>query len=144
MRQILQARSLSKNQPDRPDPATAPGGQETQEGRGRLFAAGGVLGGVLASSCCIVPLVLVSLGISGAWIGSLTALEPYKPYFLVVTAIFLAGGFWHVYLRPQKACADGSYCARPASAKLAKSALWLGTVLAVLAATVSYWAPLLY
>jgi len=144
MKQLSQARSLPKDQRDQPDPATAADGQEAQEGRGRLLAAGGVLGGVLASSCCIAPLVLVTLGVSGAWIGSLTALEPYKPYFLVVTAIFLAGGFWHVYFRPRKACAEGSYCARPASAKFTKSALWLGTVLAVLAATVNYWAPLLY
>jgi len=144
MKQLWQARSLSKDQPDLPEPATAADGQEAQQGRGGLLAAGGVLGGVLTSSCCIAPLVLVTLGISGAWIGNLTALDPYKPYFLVVTAIFLAGGFWHVYFRPRNACAEGSYCARPASAKLTKSALWLGTVLAVLAGTVNYWAPLLY
>ena len=44
----------------------------------RLWASGGALGAILASSCCIVPLLLLSLGISGAWIGNLTALEPYK------------------------------------------------------------------
>ena len=64
------------------------------ERRSRWLVAGGMLGAFLASSCCIVPLVLISLGVSGAWIGQLTALEPYKPLFLLVAIGFLAAGFW--------------------------------------------------
>jgi hypothetical protein len=41
-----------------------------------VFAALGLAGAFLASACCILPLALVTLGISGAWIGNLTALEP--------------------------------------------------------------------
>ena len=37
---------------------------------------------VLASACCLGPLVLITLGISGAWIGNLAALEPYRPWFI--------------------------------------------------------------
>jgi len=73
---------------------------------------GGVLGAILASVCCVVPLALVMVGISGAWIGRLTALEPYKPYTLGTTAILLGASFWHVYVTPKKACADGTCCAR--------------------------------
>jgi hypothetical protein len=50
-----------------------------------LVAAGGVFGALAASSCCIVPLVLFGLGISGAWIGNLTQLAPYQPYFIAAT-----------------------------------------------------------
>lgn len=117
---------------------------EKEQRRSRWLTAGGVAGAILASSCCILPLVFVTLGVSGAWIGSLTALEPYKPYTLAVTAVLLTGGFWHVYFRPQKACTDGSYCARPASGRLIKIALWLATIIAVLAGTINYWAPLFY
>lgn len=46
------------------------------EGRKPWIAAGGILGAIAASSCCILPLVLFSLGIGGAWIGNLTALAP--------------------------------------------------------------------
>lgn len=113
-------------------------------GRSRWFAAGGLIGAVLASSCCIVPLMLVTLGVSGAWIGSLTALEPYKPYFVVMTLAFLAGGFWHVYVRRQPECANGSYCARPESSLVTKSALWGATILVILAMTLAWWAPLFY
>lgn len=118
--------------------------QTDSQGRERLLAAGGIVGAIIASSCCVLPLLLVTLGISGTWIGSLTALEPYKPYFLVVTAILLGAGFWHVYIRPKKACADGSYCARLTSGRITQAALWLATVLALLAATVNFWAPLFY
>ena len=48
--------------------------------------------------------VLVLLGVSGAWIGNLTALAPYKPYFVAGTLVFLGLGFWHVYFRPRPAC----------------------------------------
>ncbi|MFA6125345.1 MAG: mercuric transporter MerT family protein [Sphingomonas sp.] len=108
------------------------------------LAAGGVAGAVLASSCCIVPLVLVTLGVSGAWIGSLTALEPYKPCFVVVTLVFLAGGFWHVYFRSKPDCVDGSYCARPESSLITQAALWGATILVLLAMTLQWWAPLFY
>lgn len=118
--------------------------EPTERNRGQLLAAGGMLAAVVASSCCVVPLVLVTLGISGAWIGNLTALEPYKPYFLLATTLFLASGFWHVYFRTKQVCEDGSYCARPASGLIVKSALWTATALALLSATVNFWAPLFY
>lgn len=114
------------------------------ESRSGWLAAGGVVGAVLASSCCIIPLVLVTLGVSGAWIGNLTKLETYEPYFVAVTLAFLAGGIWHVYFRKMPDCADGSYCARPQSSPVTKSALWGGTILVALALTMRWWAPLFY
>lgn len=110
----------------------------------RWFAAGGALGALLASSCCILPLILISLGISGAWIGSLTALEAYKPVFIGIAAAFIAAGFWRVYLRKSQPCEEGTSCARPDSARFIKAALWISTILVLLAATIDYWAPLFY
>jgi mercuric ion transport protein len=112
--------------------------------RSNWLAVGGIVGAVLASSCCIVPLVLVTLGASGAWIGNLTLLEPYKPYLVVVTLAFLAGGFWHVYFRAKSQCTDGGYCARPQSALITKSVLWVATIIVALAMTLQWWAPLFY
>jgi len=51
----------------------------------KLVAVGGILGAVAAASCCIVPLLLFSLGVSGAWIGNLTRLAPYQPIFVAMT-----------------------------------------------------------
>ena len=61
-----------------------------------MMAAGGLLGALAASSCCIVPLVLFALGVSGAWIGNLTRLAPYQPCFIVATLGFLGAGYWLV------------------------------------------------
>tara|TARA_R110001592_G_scaffold326841_1_gene607810 strand:- start:10960 stop:11337 length:378 start_codon:yes stop_codon:yes gene_type:complete len=117
---------------------------ERDKSRSKWLAAAGVSGALIASSCCVVPLLLVTLGISGAWIGNLTALEPYKPFFLSITVLLLGFGFWYVYFKPKKECEEGSYCARPSSARITKSALWIATVLVLLSATVDYWAPLFY
>ncbi|ABI66619.1 MULTISPECIES: mercuric transporter MerT family protein [Maricaulis] len=108
------------------------------------LAAGGIIGAIVASSCCILPLVLVLAGVSGAWIGSLTALDPYKPYFIVVTLAFIGAGFWHVYFKSEPPCEDGSYCAKPQSNIITQIALWVGLAIVLLAATIDWWAPFFY
>lgn len=118
--------------------------RQQKETRPGLVAAGSVLGALAASSCCIIPLALFSLGASGAWIGNLSSLAPYQPIFLVITAGFLAGGFWMVYRKPKVDCAEGSYCANPLSSRIVKTALWSATVLVVAAAVFPYVAPLMF
>jgi len=108
------------------------------------FAAGGVIGAILASTCCIAPLALLMLGVSGAWIGTLTALEPYKPYFAAVALVFIGLGFRQVYFKTKPACVEESYCATPQSSFITQSALWLATALVLLALTINWWAPLFY
>jgi mercuric ion transport protein len=108
--------------------------------KARMVAAGGILGALAASTCCIVPLILFSLGVSGAWIGNLTALEPYKPIFIVITLGFLGYGYWMVYRKP-KACAEGEICARPLPNRLVKTALWASTILIVIALFWNWIAP---
>ena len=117
---------------------------EAPDGRTRWFAAGGMISALLVSSCCIAPLVFVLLGVSGAWIGSLTALEPYRAYFAAAALLFIGLGFSSVYFQARPACADGTYCARPRSAMLIKTALWLATALVALALTTNWWAPYFY
>ena len=112
--------------------------------RNGLLATGGVVGAILASACCVIPLILVMLGISGAWISNLTALEPYKPYVATVTLGLIGLGFWRVYFQPKPSCEEGSYCARPQSARITKTALWIGAAITLLAITINWWAPFFY
>lgn len=128
--------------PAREEHAEAPG----PAGRtpGRLLAAGGAIGALLASSCCVAPLLLVTLGVSGAWIGNLTALAPYKPYFLAASVPLLGTAFWYVYFKPRRACGEDAGCTPAASNRVTKTVLWLAAGLALLAATVNLWAPLFY
>ena len=76
----------------------------SKSGRGSLLAGG--VAALLASACCVGPLVLVVLGFSGAWIGNLTALEPYRPWFLAAALVAMVLA-WRQLYRPARACEPG-------------------------------------
>ena len=84
-----------------------------------------------ASVCGVVPLVLVLMGISGAWISTLTALDPLRPWFSAVAVLSLAGAFWMVY-RPAALCAVDGSCIEPAILRRRRRWLWLATAIMVL------------
>ena len=99
----------------------------------KLLATGGILAALGAASCCVIPFALFMLGVSGAWIGNLTALEPYQPIFVALAVGFIGCGAYLAYRRPKVACANGSYCARPLSSRVAKIGLWGAGVLIMIA-----------
>jgi mercuric ion transport protein len=107
-----------------------------------LIAAGGLLGALAASSCCILPLVLFGLGVSGAWIGNFTRLAAYQPYVLAATLAFLGYGYWLVYRSSKRACTEGEACARPLPNRFVKTSLVLATILVVAALGLDFIAPL--
>ncbi len=114
---------------------------ETARGQ-KLMAVGGLLGALAASSCCILPVMLFSLGVSGAWIGNFTQLAPYQPYFIAATTGFLGTGYWLVYRSSKLACADGEACARPLPNRLVKAGLIIATILVIAALGFDFVAPL--
>jgi mercuric ion transport protein len=122
-------------------PRSAKNPRAGRTSRGSLFAAGGLLGALAASSCCVLPLVLFSVGVSGAWIGNLTALAPYQWIFATITAALLAAGFYLVYRKPSAACADDEACARPLPNRLVKIALWVAAALVAAALAFPFVAP---
>lgn len=93
----------------------------------------GSLGAALATVvCCLGPLVLVSLGVTGSWIGNLSALEPYRPLFMVVAAGLLGFGFYRVYGRSnEQDCGEGSECEVPRANRINQVSLWIATVVVV-------------
>lgn len=103
----------------------------------RLLALGGILGALGAASCCFIPFALFLAGVSGAWIGNLTALESYQPIFAGVSLAFIAYGGWRLRRKREIACADG-YCATPQSDRIAKIGLWTAATLVVLAVGFPY------
>ncbi len=122
-----------------PDEPGAPPGRavapaQREAGGKVLFSVGGLLAALVAASCCVVPFVLFVAGVSGAWIGNLTALKPYQPIFIGIALACLGGGFYAVYRKPTPVdCVEGSYCALPVSDRIAKVGLWLATVLVLVA-----------
>ena len=109
------------------------------QGKTSFLAAGGIFGAIVASSCCVIPLVLTLLGVSGAWMSNLRALAPYQPYFIAMTAVFIGFGFYQVYWKPRQVCNVDAACAQPLPNRLVKSGLWIGTVLVLTALTFPYW-----
>jgi mercuric ion transport protein len=118
--------------------------KEVDQGRSGewLLATWAVLGAIAASSCCVLPLLFVSVGISGAWIGTLTKLAPYQPIFLAVAAGCIAAGFWSIYGRKQVVC-EGPECGTATSRRMTKLALWTGVVILIAAGSAEWWATLL-
>src|SRR5258706_1954583 len=105
-----------------------------------LWAGAGAA--VIGSLCCVGPLALLTLGVSGAWIGQLTALEPYRPIFILVTLVFLALAFRQLYLLPQR-CEPGETCADPRRMRRQRSIFWIVVVGLMGLIAFPYFAPLL-
>jgi len=100
------------------------------------LAAG--LAAIGASLCCIGPLVLISLGIGGAWISNLTALEPYQPVFVAITLVFLFLAFRKLYLVPEQ-CAPGDSCALPNALRNQRIIFWIVTAVLIALVTFPYY-----
>src|SRR5260221_7018377 len=102
------------------------------------LSLGGIITGLAAASCCVVPFLLFAAGISGAWIANLTALEPYRFYFAGAAIGCIGFGFYRVYRRPAAVCAEDAYCAQPASHRIAKLGLCSATVIVLVALVSPY------
>ena len=114
---------------------------ETQSSRGALFAGG--VAAILASTCCLGPLVLIALGFSGAWIGNLTLLEPLRPLFIAAALLALFFAYRRIY-RPAVDCKPGEVCAIAQVKATYKNLFWVVVALVVVALVFPYFAPLFY
>ena len=107
--------------------------------------AGGLLAGIAASACCVGPLVLLLLGFSGAWLGNLTVLEPYRPVFIGIAFVTMFIAYQRIYQpKLKQSCGPGETCAKPQTNNLYKW-LFIGVLVVVLTSIVSpYLVPLIY
>jgi mercuric ion transport protein len=108
----------------------------------RVGIFGAISAAVLASICCIGPVVLAGLGI-----GAMTAAQqfaPWRPFFLALTAVFLGLGFYFAYRKPKPTAAcQGEACESPGMVRRGRPLLWIATVIIVaLVAFPYYYAPL--
>ncbi|MBK8064730.1 MAG: mercuric ion transporter MerT [Betaproteobacteria bacterium] len=114
---------------------------QSRNGRGALVTGG--IAALLASTCCLGPLVLVALGVSGAWIVNLTALEPYRPLFLgaALVAMYFA---WRRIFRPAQDCQPGEVCAVPQVRRAYRIVFWIVAAVVLVALAFPYVLPLFY
>ena len=85
----------------------------------------------------------MALGLSGAWIGNLTRLEPYRPFFIAgaLVALFFAG---RRIFRPAQACEPGEVCAVPQTRRVYKILFVIASALVVVALVYPYVAKFFY
>jgi mercuric ion transport protein len=76
-----------------------------------------------ASTCCVLPLVAVSVGLGGAWIAHLRELERFFPIFVGIAIAAFAYAFYRLYLRPAP-CAPDTVCVTPPSRRSQRIAFW--------------------
>jgi mercuric ion transport protein len=114
---------------------------QSRNGRGALVTGG--IAALLASTCCLGPLVLVALGVSGVWIVNLTALEPYRPLFLgaALVAMYFA---WRRIFRPAQDCQPGEVCAVPQVRRAYRIVFWIVAAVVLVALAFPYVLPLFY
>jgi mercuric ion transport protein len=124
------------------DTVQKPESAETAVTRHGALLAGGVAA-LLASACCLGPLVLLMLGVSGAWIGNLTALEPYRPVFIGVALVAVYFAHRSIF-RPAGECLPGEICAVPAVSRAYKVLFWVVVALLGVALVFPYVAPFFY
>ena len=112
-----------------------------RQGRGALFAGG--FAAILASACCLGPLALLMLGVSGAWIGNLAAFAPYRLMFIGAALVALFAASRHIF-RPAVACTPGEVCAVPQVQTTYKALFVIAVALVLIAVSVPFVAPLFY
>lgn len=110
-----------------------------QKTSGAVLAAGG-FAALLASACCLGPLLLVSLGLSGAWMGQLQVLEPFRPYTIGIALVALYFAHGRIF-RPQAACAPGDVCSVPRNRTAYKTVFWCVAFLVLVAIAYPYIVP---
>ena len=91
--------------------------------------AAGAASALGASTCCVLPLVLVSAGIGGAWVAQLRELERFQWVFIALALAAFGYAFHRLYLRPAP-CAPDTACATPATRRRQRIAFWTTLVAA--------------
>lgn len=111
------------------------------------LGTGAVLAAIGASACCVGPLLLISLGIGGAWMSALTSMGTVRPIFIELSLIFIGLGYRKLYLLPEN-CKEGNTsatapsCALPEVKHNQRLIFWIGSTLSLLLLTFPWVAPL--
>ncbi len=103
----------------------------------------GLVAGITASACCAGPLILLMLGVSGSWIGNLSALEPVRPLFILIAVIFLGLAYRKIYITP-KTCKTEAVCATQQGYRTQQIIFWITAGIILLSVTFPWYAALLF
>ncbi len=140
---MLESNSAVQPSLENSRPAAVKGDAAPEKAPTGTLAAGGVLA-LLASVCCVGPLVLVSLGLGGAWVvGAVELFTPLRPYLIAATLLVLGFAGWRIY-RPAAACEPGEVCAAPKTKMQHKIVFWAVAALSAALLTFPYYGYLFF
>ena len=105
------------------------------------LGVGTVLAAIAASVCCVGPLLLLSLGIGGAWMSTLTSMDSVRPFFILLTLVFIGLGYRKLYMTPES-CEEGKTCALPENKHKQQMIFWLSSALILLLLAFPWYAPI--
>lgn len=114
--------------------------QETTKKTTSCLGIGAVLAAIGASACCVGPLLLLSLGIGGAWMITLTSMETTRPFFIILTVLFIWGGFMKLYLNKDD-CQEGAVCVSNQVIRKQRQIFWIGSIAILLLLAFPWYAP---
>lgn len=103
----------------------------------------GVLSGIGASLCCVIPLLFVSMGLGGAWLSHLMVLEPLRPLFIAISLACVGFAFYKLYITSRE-CKPGMACADNRILNKQRIIYWLATIALLGLISFPWFAPLLY
>lgn len=98
---------------------------------------GAIGAAMVASVCCVGPVVLAGLGLGA--VAAAQSFAPYRPLFLAITFVFLGLGFYFAYRRPKQAACEGEVCETPRIARWGRPLLWIATVIVSALVTFPYY-----
>lgn len=101
------------------------------------FAAGSVFAAMVASFCCILPIVFALTGFS--ILGASALFEAWRPYLLGLAFGLLGIGFYLAYRPSKQRCAPGSACAMPGTNRAGRMVLWAVAAAVALFAAFPYY-----
>lgn len=113
---------------------------------GTTTMIGGLVAAFFASICCIGPVILAALGVgvgaTGALAGTagvLKGLLPYRPVFIVLTAVLLGLSFYLAYRKPKTVCTPEGICHPQRAPGSKRALLWVIAAVGVALVLAPYW-----
>lgn len=97
-----------------------------------ILSSGSFIAALLASTCCALPFLLFSIGVSGAWIGSMRVFEPYANFFLGAAIVLVTLSVNFSRKARREGCDADGVCATPRAARFSNTMLVISLLLILL------------
>ena len=107
------------------------------------IAAFAGIGAILASSCCVIPLVLAAVGASAGVFAAFQTLAEWKTQLLLVAGISIFGGWFSWWKKRNDNCSSAASCSMSTRINASVTLLSLSSLIIIFGLSWEYIEPLL-